>query len=277
MTEKGIRLKTDWTQLPSLPTGQPWRLGTTSYVYPADVLPNVERLAGYTQDIELILFQSPDAANLPSPEVIEKLDHLRRVHNFTFTIHFPIDRQLGHPDRQHRAELLAQIATIVKRVQPLDPFAYILHPEGIAPDAAPDAITAWQHHLADGVARIVDLGVAPKRLAMENLKHPFDWCAPIVESAGLSVCIDIGHLWLNDTNAAAHLRRWLPRARVVHLHGERDGRDHISLAAADQERLALILQELKGPPSFTGVVTLEVFSFADTASSIETLQRLIIK
>ena len=267
----------DWTQLPPLPTGLPWRIGTTSYVYPADVLPNVERLAGHTQDIELILFQSPDAANLPLPEVIEKLDQLRRAHNFTFTIHFPIDRQLGQPDRQHRDELLAQIALIVKRVQPLEPFAYILHPEGIARDATPTAATlaTWQRDLAESVARIVDLGIAPERLVMENLKHPFEWCAPIVEAAGLSVCIDIGHLWLNQQDVTAHLRRWLPRTRVIHLHGEHNGRDHISLAAADQTRLATVLQELQGPPPYTGVVSLEVFSFEDTATSIETLHRHI--
>ena len=262
----------DGPQLPALPSDHPWRLGTTSYVYPADVLPNVERLAGHTQDIELILFQSPDAANLPSPEVIGQLDQLRRAHDFTFTIHLPIDRQLGHPDRRHRDELLTQIDAIAARVQPLDPFAYIIHPEGITSDATPNAIAAWQRHLADSVARIVDLGIAPERLAMENVAHPFDWCAPVVESAGISVCIDIGHLWQHGVPATAHLRRWLPRARVVHLHGERAGRDHISLAAADRGRLVAVLRELQGPPPFTGVVTLEVFSFADTASSIDTLR-----
>jgi sugar phosphate isomerase/epimerase len=265
----------DEPKLPALPPGLPWRLGTTSYVYPADVLPNVERLAGHTRDVELVLFQSPDAANLPSPETIEQLDCLRRAHGFTFTIHFPIDRQLGHPDRQHRAELLDQIGIIVARVQPLEPFAYIIHPEGIALDASPPAIAAWQQRLADSVARIVDLGLAPERLAMENLAHPFDWCAPVIESAGLSVCIDIGHLWRNHVPVADHLRRWLPRTRVVHLHGERDGRDHISLARTDRDRLATALRVLQQPPPFAGVVTLEVFSFDDTASSIDVLREIL--
>ncbi|MFZ4397638.1 MAG: cobamide remodeling phosphodiesterase CbiR [Kiritimatiellia bacterium] len=265
----------DGSPLPALPTGRSWRLGSTSYVYPADVLPNAERLAGHIQDIELVLFQSPDAANLPSPAVIEQLARLRRAHGFTFTIHFPIDRQLGHPDRAHRAEMLDQIAIIVERVGPLEPFAYIVHPEGITSDAAPGRIAAWQGHLAESIARIVDLGIAPERLAMENLAHPFEWCTPIVESAGISVCIDIGHLWLNQVPVADHLRRWLPRTRVVHLHGEHQGRDHLSLAAADRGRLAHVLQELRGPPPFTGVVTLEVFSFDDTASSIEVLRETI--
>ncbi len=265
-----------WPPLPPLPTHRPWRLGTTSYVYPADVLPNIEHLAGYTQDIELLLFQSPDAANLPEPDVIARLDQLRRAHDFTFTIHFPIDRQLGHPDPQHRAALLAQLTTVVERVRPLEPFAYIVHPEGITPDATPERIAAWQGHLAESIARLLDLGLAPHLLAMENLATPFDWCAPIIEAAGLSVCLDIGHLWRYGVPFEAHLQRWLPRTRVVHLHGECEGRDHISLAATDRARLTRFLRLLQGPPAFTGVVSLELFSETNTASSIQTLSEILI-
>jgi sugar phosphate isomerase/epimerase len=263
-----------WPALPPLPACRPWRLGTTSYVYPADVLPNIEHLAGYTQDVELVLFQSPEAANLPSPDVIARLAQLRREHDFTFTIHFPIDRQLGHPDPQHRAALLSQLATVVERVHPLEPFAYIVHPEGITPDAAPERVARWQADLAESITRLIALGLPPHLLAMENLATPFDWVAPVVEAAGLSVCIDIGHLWRYGAPVAEHLQRWLPRTRVVHLHGEHKGRDHISLAATDRTRLAHFLHLLHGPPAFTGVVSLEVFSEADTASSIQTLHEI---
>src|SRR5512139_1339394 len=52
----------------------PFRLGTTSYVIPADILPNARYLAGKVRDIELILFEVDDGPNnLPSPEVIEEL------------------------------------------------------------------------------------------------------------------------------------------------------------------------------------------------------------
>ena len=38
----------------------PFRLGTTSYIIPADILPNVIYLSDQVQDIELILFEVDD-------------------------------------------------------------------------------------------------------------------------------------------------------------------------------------------------------------------------
>ena len=261
--------------LSRLPTRRPWRLGTTSYVYPDDIPHNVERLAGHTEDIELVLFESSDFANLPSPATIRRLDELRLAHGFSFTIHFPIDRQLGSPHAEMRREMLDQILRIVDTVRPLDPFAYILHPEGIAAEADSVRLSTWQSDMAEGVDRIVAHGIAPHLLAVENLAFPFDWCAPFIEAAGLSVCLDVGHLWRGGVDVAAHMRRWLPRTRVVHLHGERGGRDHLSLAQTDRRRLTEFIGALLAPPSFRGVVTLEVFSFEDTAASIGVLKELL--
>ena len=52
----------------------PFRLGTTSYIIPDDILPNARYLAGKVRDIELILFEVDDGPNnLPTPEVIDEL------------------------------------------------------------------------------------------------------------------------------------------------------------------------------------------------------------
>ena len=290
--------------LPSLPANRPWRLGTTSYVYADDILPNVERLAGRAEDIELVLFESGASANLPSPAVLARLDELRRAHAFTFTVHFPIDRQFGHADPGHRREILRQMLRIVDAVRPLEPHAYIVHPEGLGRDAAPARLAAWQRDMSAGLAQLVAHGLSPRLLAVENLDFPFDWCAPFIEEADLSVCIDVGHLWRYGVDVPSHLRRWLPRTRVVHLHGECAGRDHLSLAATDQARLAACVRLLSAAPAtpaaslrtrgadgwrtdeaaaqpptagllFGGVVTLEMFSFEDTASSIDVLRELL--
>ena len=41
----------------------PFRLGTTSYIIPADILPNVRYLADKVDDIELVLFEADDYSN----------------------------------------------------------------------------------------------------------------------------------------------------------------------------------------------------------------------
>ena len=40
-----------------------FRLGTTSYIIPDEILPNVRFLAGKVQDVELVLFEVDDGQN----------------------------------------------------------------------------------------------------------------------------------------------------------------------------------------------------------------------
>ena len=49
----------------------PFRLGTTSYILPDDILPNGRYLAGKVDDVELVLYEVDEAQNnLPTPEVV---------------------------------------------------------------------------------------------------------------------------------------------------------------------------------------------------------------
>ena len=43
-----------------------FRLGSTSYVYPDDILPNVGKLATVVDDIELVLFKADDYGTNPT-------------------------------------------------------------------------------------------------------------------------------------------------------------------------------------------------------------------
>ncbi len=251
--------------LPAVAAGLPFRLGTTSYVYPANIVPNVEALAGRVRDVELVLFES-HGGNLPGPRVVRRLAGLAAEHDLTYTVHFPIDRRIGHRDPDHRAAMAETIRRIVSLTLPLRPFGYVLHLDGLD-DADPAAdVTRWQRDVVEALGRALD-GPAPAGLfGVENLGYPFEWCEPIVDRFGLSVCVDVGHLWRYGVDAAGHLRRHLPRTRIVHLHGERGGRDHRSLDAVEPARLHPILDALR---DYHGVVTLEVFDYDAARTSIE--------
>ncbi len=60
------------TMLKSLKNRFPFRLGTTSYIIPADLMTNVRLLSPLVDDIELVLFEADDESNLPD----ETNDHL---------------------------------------------------------------------------------------------------------------------------------------------------------------------------------------------------------
>ena len=57
----------------------PFKLGTTSYIYPAPILPNVMRLAPFLDEIELVLFESSCEDNLPGKDQIHRLKELSRI------------------------------------------------------------------------------------------------------------------------------------------------------------------------------------------------------
>ena len=54
-----------------------FRLGTTSYIIPADLIPNIEYLAGRVEDVELILFEVDDGPNnMPDESALRQMADL---------------------------------------------------------------------------------------------------------------------------------------------------------------------------------------------------------
>jgi len=260
----------------SLP--HPFRLGVPSYVYPADILPNVKALAPYVDDIELVLFESgkPEvsASNIPSHDVIRSLDELARANDLTYTVHFPIDRHLGSSDAGERRALQKQMLAIMDRMRSLRPFAYILHLEGVTQDSDRERVQTWQNDIADLLPALIERAGDPSLLCVENLNYPFAWCEGLLNRFNLGVCIDCGHLWVGNDNVETHLQRHLPKTRVIHLHGVRDGRDHLALAALPPTRL---LQLLNSIDKFTGVLTLEIFNYEGVRDSLVCLNQLSLE
>lgn len=258
-----------------------FRLGVPSYVYPADIIPNVKALAPYVDDIELVLFESsPEVrgqksevslTNLPSADTVARLGVLAQQYDLTYTVHFPIDRHLGSPDAEERRALLRQMLAIMDRTRPLRPFAYVLHLEGVARDSDRTRVQAWQNDIAELLPALIERADDPSLLCVENLNYPFAWCEGLLDIFNLGVCIDLGHLWVNGDNIQAHLQRHLPRTRVIHLHGVRDGRDHLALTALPSGRLHQILNSID---KFTGVLTLEIFSYEQVRDSVVCLNQL---
>jgi len=105
----------------------PFRLGTTSYIVPDDIIPNVRMLAPVIDDIELILFESDEISNYPDPETIQTLKSLAVENTLTYTIHLPLDIQLGSPDEAERIRSVNKCIRAVSRTEALAPFAYIVH------------------------------------------------------------------------------------------------------------------------------------------------------
>jgi len=247
----------------------PFRLGTTSYIIPADILPNVEFLVGLVDDVELVLFESAATSNLPGPAAIGKLGAVARAEDLTYTVHLPLDAPLGLPQEAARRESVERCLRVMELARPLDPFAWVVH---FDPPEGGQAPADWLAALRASIGELLATGVEAPRICVENLTYPFEDVERIVLDHGLSVCLDIGHLVLEGRDVVAFLDRHLGRTRVVHLHGIVDGKDHRDVGALDPALLAALMERLADEGAPERVVTLEVFSRPDFEASLSALK-----
>jgi sugar phosphate isomerase/epimerase len=250
----------------------PFRLGTTSYIVPDDILPNARYLAGKVRDIELILFEVDDGPNnLPSTQVIGELREIASDHDLTYTVHLPLDLKLGE-DGSARDQSLVKAKRVIDCTRGLDPWAYVLHLDGREVRTSTDAelIRRWQNRSVRALEIVSEWAGSADRLAVENLEtYPLDFIQPVLDRIPVSRCVDVGHLWLDGHDPIPYLRAALPRTRVVHLHGIA-GRDHRSLAFMPRQHVHAVLDELRRA-NYSGVLTLEIFSEEDFISSMEVI------
>ena len=255
------------------------RIGTTSYILPDDILPNVRYLAPLVDDIELVLFESEGEDNLPTKHVIKTLTELAQEHTLTYTVHFPLDVYPGSRDRKVRQKTLDTYLRILDLTQELDPFGYILHltPDQYGPAASQD-IPTWLSCLDESLENLLERSSLDSRLfCAETLSYPFELVQGLVEKHNLAVTLDIGHVWMMGYDAEKSCSSLLPTTRVCHLHGvDAKAQDHQSLDKGDPiliERFLTSLVQQEEEDGKDRVLTLEVFNQHDFLTSLSLLRQ----
>jgi sugar phosphate isomerase/epimerase len=251
--------------LKSYKRGFPFKLATTSYIYPDHLIPNVAKLAPFFDEIELVLFESQGQDNLPDGEQIQSLRDLRLHQGINFNIHLPIDLYLGDGDEKVRTSALSTIKKIVESTLCLNPSVYTLHLE--RKDRA--GLQNWQRRLIQSMEEVSGWGIDPERISIETLGYPFEWIEEIVRHFGFSICLDIGHILISGRDLELHFEKYLSRTSIIHLHGFEDGVDHLGIDRLTGPVLDLIIARVR---NFRGTVSIEVFSMDDLKSSLVTLE-----
>jgi sugar phosphate isomerase/epimerase len=256
----------------------PFRLGTSSYIIPDDILPNVRYLAGKVEDVELVLFESDEFSNLPSNDVIRELVALAVEHGLTYSVHLPLDVYLGNHDRAERERSVGKCRRIIDLTEALPKSAFVMHFEagkGVDINAFSEAERqCFVESLGDSAQMLLDGCDHPASMfCAENLNYPFELVWPVVEAFGFSVTLDVGHLEYYGFPTAEYLERYLHRTKVLHMHGTTEGRDHNSLDYMRPEALDMVVEALRKADGEPKVFTLEIFSEADFLSSCRVLER----
>jgi sugar phosphate isomerase/epimerase len=238
----------------------PFKLGTTSYVYPADILTNVRLLAGRVDAVQLVLFEGA-TSSIPTPAQIKELERIGRDSDLRYIVHFPIDLRLGDPDptlRRAACDQHCRIADLTASIAQ----AFVLHADaGAYDDAAIDCFDAAFGALREHIPLSIPA-------CIENTNPQFSHTDALRRKHRFEACIDIGHLLLQGGDIDAHWQRYQTESPLVHLHGCRNGRDHQALPSGDR-RVDLLMRRLL--MDYHGIVIIELFSFEETIESLEYL------
>lgn len=252
----------------------PFRLGTTSFIYADNYLPNIKKLGPFLDEIELLVFESRDFKKTLTPSIIDELVELSVTLDFSYNIHLPTDLFLGDQDLAKRSTAVATFKNIIDWLAPLNPTTYTLHLERQFDLDQPDEFKAWHQRTRHSLCRLLDLGVNSQSLSVETLDYPITLIDKIIHELDLRVCIDMGHLFFHGFDFQQVIDLYLPLTTIIHLHGVTKTHDHLALGKLSPEKAAMAAAVLN---NFYETVSLEVFNYENMENSLATLETWPIK
>ncbi len=253
-----------------------FKLATTSFIVPDHIIPNVEKLGPYMDEIELLVFESMPDNVVPSKTDVRHLSHLSHKHNLTYNVHLPTDVSVSSFNKKERQKACDRLLLVIERFSPLKPTTHTLHLEmpkqvNHAKKGSSD-LENWQVHTRQGLELFLSGLTDPGLISIETLSYPFGHVEPFLKEFNLQVCIDAGHQIKYGHNLVETFKRHEKRIPLIHLHGvDFSGdyiKDHTSLDRSPPKALNDYLTILG---KFTGVVSLEVFNLNNLNRSLSQL------
>ena len=247
----------------------PFKIGTTSFIYPDHYIPNVKMLGPYLDEIELLLFESTGTDALPSRSVIAELSRLAEDFELTYNVHLPTDISISDPDPKRQIVAVDTMIRVIELVCPLSPSALTLHLPYVEGIFKEHSVKSWQDRVHDNLEKILSAAAPKDKIAIENLDYSFGLVDDIIVDLDLRICMDLGHLMVHGHDIMKVFNKYAFRTSIIHLHGVENGRDHLTLERLPIKLIDPVLRILK---RFAGVVSLEIFSFESLNSSLKLLE-----
>lgn len=258
---------------------KPFKLGTTSFIFPDHIIPNVKKLGPFFDEIELLVFESRPVEVLPSQTDVKELLNLSQEHDLTYNIHLPTDISLTHESLKKRQKARDTILKVIDLFAPLTPTTHTLHldmPSDVKKKIGnKKKLENWVNQTRQSLGTLISDISNPGIISIETLDYPFSCLETLVEEFKLSVCIDAGHQIKYGHNLLETFEKHKLRTSIIHLHGvafsDQNIKDHTALDKLPEEYLGQVQTILK---EFTGVVSLEVFNLENLNRSLMVLSKV---
>lgn len=225
------------------------KLGGTSFLLHAGYVPAMRFAAERCEDVALLLMETGEKGELlATAEEIREIGRIVRGEGVSLHVHLPTEATFGTPENARA--VVDKAVRAIERSAPLEPHTFVLHvdfpelrgkllgkgggradcgqgngPAGPGANGTPlcKGVTEEQFaQTAEALRQIAACLPLPEQLAIENLEtFPTGFWDGWLEGTPYSRCLDIGHVWKDGGDPAPLLAAWLPRVRLIHLHGLR--------------------------------------------------------
>jgi sugar phosphate isomerase/epimerase len=252
---------------------RPFRLATTSFIYPDHILPNVRKIGPFFDEIELLVFESQPGV-LPSRAEVRELGQLAQDLGLSYNIHLPTDISLTDPSGTQRAKAADTLLAVIELFDPLSPTTFTLHLPMDRGTATREDI-AWDKRAKKGLELLVPRLPDPGLISLETLWYDPGYLYRLVKDYDLSLCIDAGHHFKYGHDLRTTFERFKDKIPLVHLHGvDFSGpvpKGHTRLDRLPHELFMLTTELLT---AYEGTVSLEVFNLENLNHSLAQLSRV---
>jgi sugar phosphate isomerase/epimerase len=263
----------------------PFKIGAPSMVFGENLLENARQLSVLVDHIEIVLFHTPTLHNFPSASEIKTLKKLGANEDLSFSVHLPASLEIASRHRKIREKSVQLAIDLMKIMDELNPTYHILHIPVTPPTltAVPGRYLTIEHRdkFIDWTRRAMEsLEIIQRRVGqrnkilVENINYSPIFLKPFWDLRFCGFCLDMGHLVLGRESVIEVTKQLISVTGEVHLHGVKEGQEHLSLAVLPEARVAEWIKVLR-ETSYGEVVNLEVFSEGDLQTSIRILLGLL--
>ncbi len=260
--------------LKSYKNSYPFKLGCPSFIYQDDYIPNVEKLAPFLDEVELLFLESDFFQNNAAKKTVTELASLAEQFEITYNIHLPTDISISDPDPVIQLKAVHALQKTIDITSSLFPSTCTLHIPYCQEKKDTEHVKRWQEDVFNGLTQLLSSGIDSKSISVETLDYPFKWIDKIIDDLNVSVCIDTGHLMMHGFDCNKVYNKYEEKTPIIHLHGIKNTRDHLPIDRLSQKQMDSLLLILK---QFTGVVSLEVFSYQYLQDSLIFLEKIMAR
>jgi len=256
----------------------PFKLGTTSYILHKknnNLLSNVTYLKDYFEVIQLLFFGKEYLDEVMSHNTLQQLHEIGQKSAVSYIIHLPLDLKLLDPRGRKVVESLNVTEKIIRETKFLDVYKYILHIDGCINLAYQTALNSRQTYFRfDSVLKDLAkrLENNTSKIAIENTDYDLTFYSDIIKKYGYSICMDIGHILRFNFDLEQFIKAFYNRIAVIHLHGCKNNKDHMSLKVIDTGMLTEIAQYVQ---NYNHALIIEVFNKRDLKDSLKRLADIL--